>query len=76
MPWKITYDPAKREWTLRVRGLDLLEAAVVFDGATIDDPDDRWDYGELRMVTVGHLRNRMVVVGWRFRVATRGTSFR
>jgi uncharacterized DUF497 family protein len=64
MPWKITFDPAKRERTLRERGLDFAEAALVFDGSTIDDPDERRDYGELRMITVGHLRGRMVVVGW------------
>ena len=61
---RITFDPAKRDRTLRERGLDFLEASLVFDGTTIDDPDDRRDYGELRMITVGHLRGRMVVVGW------------
>jgi uncharacterized DUF497 family protein len=35
MPWKITFDPAKRDWTLRERGLDFLEASLVFDGTTI-----------------------------------------
>jgi uncharacterized DUF497 family protein len=64
MPWKITFDPAKREWTLRERGLDFLDAPVVFDGTTIDEPDDRRDYGELRIVTIGHLRGRMVAIGW------------
>lgn len=61
---RVTFDPAKRDRTLRERGLDFLEASLVFDGTTIDDPDDRRDYGELRMITVGHLRGRMVVVGW------------
>ena len=67
MPWKITFDPAKREWTLRERGLDFLQAEAVFDDTTIDDPDDRRDYGELRMITVGHLRGRMVVICWTLR---------
>jgi hypothetical protein len=61
---RITFDPAKRDWTLRERGLDFAEAVEVFAGQTIDDPDDRRDYGELRMITVGHLRGRMVVIGW------------
>ena len=64
MPWKITFDPAKRDWTLRHRGLDFLDADLVFDGLKFEFPDDRRDYGELRMLTVGYLRNRMVVVGW------------
>ena len=61
---KITFDPAKREWTLRERGLDFAEAAEVFAGVKLERPDTRRDYGELRMVTIGYLRERMVVVCW------------
>mgnify|MGYP006373891555 CR=1 FL=1 len=64
MPWKITFDPAKRDWTLRERGLDFADAGQVFAGVKLERPDDRRDYGELRMVTIGYLRERMVVVGW------------
>jgi uncharacterized DUF497 family protein len=64
MTWRITFDPAKRDWTLRERGLDFLDAAEVFDGLKLEYPDDRRDYGELRMITVGYLRRRMVIVGW------------
>jgi hypothetical protein len=60
----VTYDPAKREWTLRKRGLDFADAAEVFAGPTLDDPDDRRDYGELRIITAGHLCGRMVIVCW------------
>ena len=61
---KITFNPAKREWTLRVRGLDFLEAALVFASETIDIPDLRRDYGEPRINSVGYLRGRMVIVCW------------
>ncbi|WP_207458152.1 BrnT family toxin [Azospirillum sp. SYSU D00513] len=61
---KITCDPAKRAATLADRGLDFEDAAEVFAGFTLDGPDDRFDYGETRMVTVGHLRGRMVIVVW------------
>jgi uncharacterized DUF497 family protein len=61
---KITCDPVKRAATLTERGLDFEDAAEVFRGDTLDSPDDRREYGELRMVTVGHLRGRMVVVIW------------
>ena len=61
---KITFDPAKREWTLRERGLDFAEAAEVFAGVKLERPDKRRDYGELRMLTIGYLRDRMVVVCW------------
>jgi uncharacterized DUF497 family protein len=63
----ITYDPAKREWTLRERGLDFNAAAKVFAGWTLDIPDLRRDYGELRINTVGYLGTRMVIVCWTLR---------
>ncbi|HEY0569333.1 MAG TPA: BrnT family toxin [Xanthobacteraceae bacterium] len=61
---KITCDPIKRATTLAERGLDFEDAAEVFRGDTLDFPDVRRDYGELRMLTVGHLRGRMVIVIW------------
>ena len=61
---KITYDPVKRAVTLAERGIDFEDAAEVFSGDTLDYPDDRRDYGEQRMLTVGRLRGRMVIVVW------------
>lgn len=61
---EISFDPAKREWTLRERGLDFVDAAAVFGDTTVDQEDDRFDYGETRIVTVGWLSHRMVVVVW------------
>jgi uncharacterized DUF497 family protein len=61
---KITCDPAKRVATLAERGLDFEDAIEVFSGDTLDFPDERRDYGELRMLTVGHLRRRMVIIVW------------
>ena len=60
----ITYDPVKRDWTLRERGLDFEDADRVFAGPTFDQEDDRRDYGEARIITIGFLRGRMVVVVW------------
>jgi uncharacterized DUF497 family protein len=61
---KIIYDPVKRAITLADRGLDFEDAAEVFRDDTLDFPDHRRDYGELRILTVGHLRGRMVIVVW------------
>ncbi len=58
----ITYDPAKREATLRERGLDFFDAAQVFAGLTAEGQDDRRDYGEVRTITAGYLRGRFVVI--------------
>ena len=61
---RITYDPVKRERTRRERNLDFDDAAEVFAGPTLDDPDERKDYGELRMIPLGQLGGRAVVVVW------------
>jgi uncharacterized protein len=58
----ISFDPAKRLWTLQQRGLDFLDAETVFAGPTIEVPDRRRDYGEVRIVCVGWLRGRAVIV--------------
>lgn len=50
--------------TFTQRGLDFSDAPMVFAGATLDRVDDRTDYGEERIVTVGHLAGRMVIVVW------------
>jgi uncharacterized DUF497 family protein len=60
----ITYDPAKRDWTLRERGLDFDDAEEVFAGRIFEQEDDRRDYGETRVITIGFLRSRMVVLVW------------
>ena len=60
---RISYDSAKRDWTLANRGLDFEDAALVFDGLTAEVEDKRIDYGELRIICFGLLRSRLVVVG-------------
>ncbi|HEX5231025.1 MAG TPA: BrnT family toxin [Bradyrhizobium sp.] len=60
----ITFDPVKRDHTLAERGLDFADAQQVFAGPLVENPDDRFDYGEERFITVGYLNGRMVVVVW------------
>ena len=61
---KITYDPSKRQKTLEERGLDFEDAPLVFAGKHFTREDDRKDCGEVRFVTVGMLRERMVIMVW------------
>jgi uncharacterized protein len=49
---------------LEDRGLDFADAAIVFSGVTIEVEDTRFDYGETRVICVGYLEERMVVVGY------------
>jgi len=68
---KISFDPAKRERTLAERGLDFADAAVVFQGLTLELEDRRREYGEKRIICYGTLAGRLVVVGYTPRGAVR-----
>ncbi len=68
---KISYDPAKRAITLRERALDFEDALEVFAGRTLEVEDTRMDYGETRILCVGFLKQRMVMLGYVQRGATR-----
>jgi uncharacterized protein len=61
---RITFDPAKRDLTLKHRGLDFARAGEVFAGLTATATGDRFDYGETRFITAGHLDRRLVVMVW------------
>jgi len=68
---RITFDPAKRARTIAERGLDFEDAAIVFEGVTIEVEDTRRNYGEPRIICYGLLSGRLVVVGYTPRGATR-----
>jgi uncharacterized DUF497 family protein len=68
---RVTYDPEKREKTLRERGLDFEDAELVFSGFTLEVEDARKDYGEVRIICYGLLAGRIVVVGYTPRGAER-----
>ena len=68
---RITFDPIKREKALAERGLDFADAALVFEGVTLEVDDIRKEYGEVRIICYGMLAGRMVVVGYTPRGADR-----
>jgi uncharacterized protein len=68
---RITFDPAKRDLTLKHRGLDFARAGEVFAGLTATAVDERFDYGEARFISAGHLDGRLVVMVWTQRGAAR-----
>ena len=61
---RIEFDPAKRAEILRKRGLDLADAGQVFGDEILTVEDDREDYGEPRLVTIGRIAGRMFFVVW------------
>lgn len=60
----ISFDEAKRAVTLSNRGLDFADAARVFFGAVLEYEDDRFDYGEVRTISVGLLYGTVIVLVW------------
>ena len=60
----ITYDSNKREKILNERGLDFRDAVIIFRGEIYEFEDIREDYCEKRIIAVGHLQSRMIIVGY------------
>ena len=52
---KFSWSEAKRAANVKSHGLDFVDAAAVFEGATFTFEDDRFAYGEQRFVTLGLL---------------------
>ena len=63
-PIQIEFDDDKRDATLALRGLDFADAPLVFGGRHFTAEDLRDGYAEQRFITIGMLRERMVVVVW------------
>ncbi len=52
---QFVWDEAKRLKNLKDHGLDFLDVYSVFEGRTVTVEDDRFDYGERRLFTLGFL---------------------
>ena len=50
---EFSWDPAKSEENLRLRGFDFAFASLIFSGPTVERRDQRHDYGEHRVVAIG-----------------------
>ncbi len=68
---KLTWNEVKRQRTLAERKLDFADAAEVFVGDTHNFEDNRQGYGEKRIISVGYLRDRMVVIVYTPRAGSR-----
>ena len=59
---RFVWDEAKRRSNLKRHGYDFPAARVVFAGETVTILDNRFDYGEVRLVTLGLLWGRVVAI--------------
>jgi uncharacterized DUF497 family protein len=50
---RFTWDPDKNLANVRGHGIAFQDAARIFDGPTVERPDDRFVYGEVRVYAIG-----------------------
>lgn len=58
---KFEWDEAKNAVNIEKHGIDFNNGHELFENNRLVFPDDRKDYGESRFVTVGYIKNRMVI---------------
>ena len=59
---KYEWDAVKNRKNLAKHGLSFEDAEQVLSGPCVTFQDDRFDYGEERLVTLGSLAGRLVVI--------------
>ena len=59
---KYEWDEAKNRKNLAKHGLSFEDAEQVFSGPCVTFEDDRFAYGEERLITLGSLAGRLVVI--------------
>lgn len=61
-PARFAWDPDKQARNLRDHGIDFADVAPVFDGPTLEYPDDAHSTGEARVRAIGLLAGVEVAV--------------
>jgi uncharacterized protein len=61
----LSWDEQKRLATLALRGLDFAQTRELFEHPDISTQEDqRFDYGEIRFISMGWIAKRLCVVVW------------
>ena len=56
------WDPKKNGFNLFKHGIDFQDAAEVFDRPYLERVDDRFDYGEQRLIAFGEMGPHVIAV--------------
>ncbi|MCY0092757.1 BrnT family toxin [Hoeflea ulvae] len=56
------WDETKRAEIYKKHGVDLLEAALIFENEVLEKEDTREDYGERRLIALGMVDNQIYIV--------------
>ena len=65
--YEFEWDEAKRSEVFAARGVDILYAALIFEGPVFVKRDDRKDYGEERWTAIGAVEEQCFVVVYTIR---------
>jgi uncharacterized DUF497 family protein len=57
-----TWDQQKNRRNIRLHGIDFADAVRIFDGLTLEQVDDRFDYGERRIHSIGIVNGLEITV--------------
>lgn len=57
-----TWDETKAEWNIEVHGIGFEDAVKIFEGPTLEQLDDRFDYQEERWYAIGLVDGHPVTV--------------
>ena len=61
------WDDEKRERNLTKHGIDFVRAVKIFENPVVERLDDREDYGEERIIAIGHWEDHFLVVVYTWR---------
>ena len=67
MPFE--WDADKNRENIRKHGIDFVDVPEMFSGPMLVDLDDRFDYGEERLIGIGLLRSIVAVVVFTERIS-------
>ena len=59
---KFEWNEAKRKENLRKHGIDFVDITEMFDNPMFSYLDTRNDYGEERIIGIGYVQNRVLLV--------------
>ena len=65
------WDERKRESNLLIHSVDFIDVLSMFDGATLEIVDERFNYGESRIRCLGEIEGRVYVVVYTWRGVNR-----
>ena len=55
------WDDNKNQQNIAKHGISFEQASAIFEGFTLDAPDDRFDYGEERTISLGMISGIVVL---------------